>query len=171
MYKTKNLIILSLLGALMLVLQVMTSSIPNIEPVSFLLIIYTLVLGKQALVVVVVFNFLLGLVSGMGTWWFGYWVVWPMLVFIVLLFRKIIKENFLAWSIVSGVFGMLFGALYSIPYIFTVSKTFALTYWINGIPYDLIHMVGNYFIMLILGKRVYDLLKKLVVKYDLSAKF
>ncbi|WP_346890407.1 hypothetical protein [Clostridium sp. UBA1056] len=171
MYKTKNLIILSLLGALMLVLQVMTSSIPNIEPVSFLLIIYTLVLGKQALVVVVVFNFLLGLVSGMGTWWFGYWVVWPMLVFIVLLFRKIIKENFLGWSIVSGVFGMLFGALYSIPYIFTVSKTFALTYWINGIPYDLIHMVGNYFIMLILGKRVYDLLKKLVAKYDLSAKF
>lgn len=171
MYKTKNLIILSLLGALMLVLQVMTSSIPNIEPVSFLLIIYTLVLGKQALVVVVVFNFLLGLVSGMGTWWFGYWVVWPMLVFIVLLFRKIIKENFLGWSIVSGVFGMLFGALYSIPYIFTVSKTFALTYWINGIPYDLIHMVGNYFIMLILGKRVYDLLKRLVAKYDLSAKF
>jgi len=171
MYKTKNLIILSLLGALMLVLQVMTSSIPNIEPVSFLLIIYTLVLGKQALVVVVVFNFLLGLVSGMGTWWFGYWVVWPMLVFIVLLFRKIIKENFLGWSIVSGVFGMLFGALYSIPYIFTVSKTFALTYWINGIPYDLIHMVGNYFIMLILGKRVYDLLKKLVAKYDLNAKF
>jgi len=171
MYKTKNLIILSLLGALMLVLQVMTSSIPNIEPVSFLLIIYTLVLGKQALIVVVVFNFLLGLVSGMGTWWFGYWVVWPMLVFIVLLFRKIIKENFLGWSIVSGVFGMLFGALYSIPYIFTVSKTFALTYWINGIPYDLIHMVGNYFIMIILGKRVYDLLKKLVAKYDLSAKF
>lgn len=171
MYKTKNLIILSLLGALMLVLQVMTSSIPNIEPVSFLLIIYTLVLGKQALVVVVVFNFLLGLVSGMGTWWFGYWVVWPMLVFIVLLFRKIIKENFLGWSIVSGVFGMSFGALYSIPYIFTVSKTFALTYWINGIPYDLIHMVGNYFIMLILGKRVYDLLKKLVAKYDLNAKF
>jgi len=171
MYKTKNLIILSLLGALMLVLQVMTSSIPNIEPVSFLLIIYTLVLGKQALIVVVVFNFLLGLVSGMGTWWFGYWVVWPMLVFVVLLFRKIIKENFLGWSIVSGVFGMLFGALYSIPYIFTVSKTFALTYWINGIPYDLIHMVGNYFIMIILGKRVYDLLKKLVAKYDLSAKF
>ncbi|HAK43991.1 MAG TPA: hypothetical protein DCM59_16500 [Clostridium sp.] len=171
MYKTKNLIILSLLSALMLVLQVMTKSIPNIEPVSFLLIIYTLVLGKQALIVVVVFNFLLGLVSGMGTWWFGYWVVWPILVFIVLLFRKIIKENFLGWSIVSGVFGMLFGALYSIPYIFTVSKTFALTYWINGIPYDLIHMVGNYFIMLILGKRVYDLLKKLVAKYDLSAKF
>lgn len=169
MYKTKNLIILSLLGALMLVLQVMTKSIPNIEPVSFLLIIYTLVLGKQALIVVVVFNFLLGLVSGMGTWWFGYWVVWPMLVFIVLLFRKIIKENFLGWSIVSGAFGMLFGALYSIPYIFTVSKTFALTYWINGLPYDLIHMVGNYFIMLMLGKRLYNLLKKLVAKYDLSA--
>jgi len=128
MYKTKDLIILALLGALMLVLQVMMSGIPNIEPVSFLLVIYTLVLGRRALVVVVVFNFLLGLVSGMGTWWFGYWIVWPMLVLVVLLFRKIIKENFLGWSIISGVFGMLFGALYSIPYIVTVSKTFALTY-------------------------------------------
>lgn len=171
MYKTKDLLILSLLGALMLVLQVMMSGIPNIEPVSFLLVIYTLVLGKRALVVVAVFNLLLGLVSGMGTWWFGYWVVWPMLVFIVLLLRKVIKENFLGWSIVSGAFGMSFGALYSVPYIFTVSKTFALTYWINGIPYDLIHMIGNYFIMLMLGKRVYKLLKDLVSKYDLGAKF
>ncbi len=171
MYKTKDLIILALLGALMLVLQVMMSGIPNIEPVSFLLVIYTLVLGRRALVVVVVFNFLLGLVSGMGTWWFGYWIVWPMLVLVVLLFRKIIKENFLGWSIISGVFGMLFGALYSIPYIFTVSTTFALTYWINGIPYDLIHMVGNYFIMLMLGERVYNLLKNLVAKYNLGTKF
>jgi len=167
MYKTKDIIILSLLATLMFVLQVMMSGIPNIEPVSFLLIIYTLVLGKRTLIIVVVFNFLLALVTGMGTWWFGYWIVWPLLVIIVLLLKRIIKENFLGWSIVAGCFGLIFGGLYAISYIFTVSKTFAMTYWINGIPYDLIHMVGNYFIMLMLGKRMYLILKIMAEKHNM----
>ncbi|MEG0307190.1 MAG: hypothetical protein RR636_04550 [Clostridium sp.] len=168
MYKTKDVIILSLLAALMFVLQIMMSGIPNIEPVSFLLIIYTLVLGKRSLIIVVVFNFLLVLVTGMGTWWFGYWIVWPLLVIIVLILKRVIKENFLGWSIVSGAFGLIFGGLYAISYIFVVSPTFALTYWINGIPYDLIHMVGNYFIMLALGKRIYVILKRMVQKYNMG---
>lgn len=171
MFKTKDMIIVSLLGALMLVLQVMMSGIPNVEPVSFLTIIFTLVLGKKALVIVAIFNILLGLVNGIGPWLIGYWILWPVLVIIVLLLKNVIKENFLGWSIVSGVFGLIFGALYAIPYIFLASKTFALTYWINGIPYDVIHMVGNYFIMLFLGKRAYKVLKKLVDKYDLGIKF
>lgn len=167
MYKTKDMIILSLLSALMFVLQIMMRGIPNIEPVSFLLIIYTLVLGKRALIIVAIFNFLLILVSGIGTWWFGYWIVWPLLVIIVLLLKRIIKENFLGWSIVSGCFGLAFGALYSISYILTVSKTFALTYWINGIPYDLVHMVGNYFIMLMMGKRMYSILRGMAKKHNM----
>lgn len=160
----KEMIILSLLGTIVFVLQSALSFLPNIEPVSFLLIIYTLILGKKAIIPAMVFNMLIGLLRGMGTWWFGYLIVWPLLVLIVLLFKNIIKENFLGWSILSGVFGLIFGALYAIPQIVITSPSVALAYWIRGIPYDIVHMVGNYFIMLILGKRIYKLLSSLLKK-------
>ncbi|MEW8956081.1 hypothetical protein [Clostridium sp.] len=160
----KEMIILSLLGTIIFVLQTAMSFLPNIEPVSFLLIIYTLILGKKAIIPAMVFNMLIGILRGMGTWWLGYLIIWPLLVLIVLLFKDIIKDNFLGWSILSGIFGFVFGVFYALPQAVIISPSVALAYFIRGIPYDLVHMVGNYFIMLVLGKRMYDVLSSLLKK-------
>ena len=51
---------------------------------------------------------------------------------------------------VSGIFGLVFGLLCAIPYIFTSGIYGAFAYWVAGIPFDLIHGIANFVIMLVL---------------------
>lgn len=51
--------------------------------------------------------------------------------------------------------------LFALPYIILNDLSFAVAYWIRGIPYDIIHMVGNYLAMMLLGEHIYKLLIRL----------
>ena len=62
----------------------------------------------------------------------------------------------LSWIIPVLVFPV-FGALF---YLF-VDPKYALAYWISGLPWDVVHCIGNFVLMLILGKPLYKLLKML----------
>ena len=162
---TKSLILYSLLGAILFVSQVTLSFLPNVEMVSFLIIIYSLLYGKNAQIPVIIFNMLMGLVYGFGPWIIGYFILWPLLNFITVLLRKFLIEKYLALAIFSAIYGLIFGFLYSIPY-FSIDPSYAIAYWISGLPYDIVHMVSNYFIMLTLGKIFYNLIKKLNIQYN-----
>lgn len=154
----KTIILMGVLGAIVVVAQIALNFIPNVELVSLLLIIFTLIYEKKALYIVVIFTMAMGLIYGFGLWWIGYLVIWPALVMVTYIFRNKFNKNFLALAIFSAGFGLIFGALYAIPYIFTSGMNVAIAYWIRGIPFDLIHMVGNYFTMIVLGERIYKLL-------------
>ncbi|MDU1349567.1 hypothetical protein [uncultured Clostridium sp.] len=167
MNKTRELIIIVLLSTIITVSKMFLSFLPNIELVSMFFIIYTLVFKKKAIIIALLFVLVEGLIYGIGLWWFSYAFVWPILVILTLLFMKINKENFMLWSIFSGAFGLIFGALFAIPYIVLNDVSFAFAYWVKGIPYDLIHMVGNYLIMMLIGEHIYKLLIKLNVKYTI----
>lgn len=158
---TKELILYALLGAILVISQISLSFLPNIELISLFIIIFSLVYDKKILYSIIIFLFIMGSIYGFRGWWIGYLIIWPLLSIITLVLKKYIMEKYLLLSIFSGFFGLIFGFLYSIPYFIFVSPTFGLTYWIRGIPYDLIHMLGNYFIMIFLGKIIYNLLSKL----------
>ena len=161
----KELILFSSLGAIMSISQIVLQGVPNVELVSLFTIIFALVYEKKSLYIVATFILVMGIFYGVGPWWLGYAIIWPILATITILIRNWIKENYLILSIYSAIFGLAFGGLYAIPYIFISDVTFAIAYWIRGLPYDFIHMVGNYFIMLFLGKHIYDLLIKLNKQY------
>ena len=151
---------IALLSAILYVSKVALEFLPNVELVSLLTVLYTLVFGKEAFLIVTVFN-LFGLIQwGFGTWWVSYLYVWPLLVLITLLLKKIIKEEFLIWSVVSGLFGLIFGSLFAIVYL-PVDPAYALAYWISGLPWDVWHGVCNFVLMLVIGKPLYLLLKKI----------
>ncbi|MBB6715853.1 hypothetical protein [Clostridium gasigenes] len=154
----KTIILMGVLGAILVVSQIALNFIPNVELVSLLLIIFTLIYEKKALYIVFVFVISMGLMYGFGLWWIGYLIIWPALVMITYTFKNKFNKNFLGLAIFSAGFGLIFGALYAIPYIFTSGMNVAIAYWIRGIPFDLIHMVGNYFAMILLGERIYNLL-------------
>ena len=50
----------------------------------------------------------------------------------------------------AAAFGLLFGALCTVPYFFIGGPSMAFTWWVAGIPYDLIHCVSNFLICLFL---------------------
>ena len=151
---------IALLSAILYVSKVALEFLPNVELVSLLTFLYTLVFGKEAFLIVTVFNLFELIQWGFGTWWVSYLYVWPLLVLITLLLKKIIKEEFLIWSVVSGLFGLIFGSLFAIVYL-PVDPAYALAYWISGLPWDVWHGVCNFVLMLVIGKPLYLLLKKI----------
>ena len=151
---------IALLSAILYVSKVALEFLPNVELVSLLTVLYTLVFGKEAFLIVTVFNLFELIQWGFGTWWVSYLYVWPLLVLITLLLKKIIKEEFLIWSVVSGLFGLIFGSLFAIVYL-PVDPASALAYWISGLPWDVWHGVCNFVLMLVIGKPLYLLLKKI----------
>ncbi|WP_349946802.1 hypothetical protein ABFV83_00310 [Lacrimispora sp. BS-2] len=161
LFTTRELVLDALLSALLFVSQVSLSWLPNIELVSLLLILYTLVFRKHVWLILYVFVVLEGLVYGFGLWWFSYLYVWPILPAAVFLIYKNKTPKTFGISLVSGIFGMLFGLFCSGFYFLAGGPGAALTWWAAGIPYDIIHGTGNFFLSLILFQPLYRLLTSL----------
>ena len=79
-----------------------------------------------------------------------------------MLLRK--NDSALIWAVVAGVFGLCFGALCSIPYLFIGGWAMALSYWVSGITYDLVHCAGNFVFTLTLYKPLYKVMEKILGK-------
>lgn len=162
-----NMVLIAICATILNISKLALAFLPNIEPVSLLLIIYTLVLGfKRSIIISLIFVAVETLIWGINLYALQYVFVWPLLVVLTQIFKGIIKENFLFWATFSGAFGMLFGVLTSIP-LMIFDKSFALSSIITGLPFDAIHLLGNFFLMLILGETIYKRLKNLMVNYRL----
>lgn len=161
--KTKEICLYGILGVILFTLKFAMSSLPNVEPVSLLLIIYTVTFGIKALYPLVVYVLLEFLIYGFGFWSIAYLYIWLILVIIAIIILKITKNstNFLLWSLVSGIFGLTFGALYIPLYTISSGFTFAITWWISGVPFDIIHCVANFILCIILFKPITRILLKL----------
>lgn len=157
--KVKNLVILAFLSAIMLVLQVVMGFLPNIELVSLLVILYTLVLKKKVFYTIYIFAILEGFFYGFGIWWIMYLYVWTILAIITLIFQKNLSP--ILWAVISGAFGLSYGFLCSLPYFLTLGVTGGMLYWIKGIPFDVTHCIGNIVLALILFKPLYRVLNHL----------
>lgn len=143
----------------MFALQVAMSGLPNIEPVSLLVMVYAVVFGKKSLYSVYVYVILDILLFGIGLWNICYLYIWAILVFVAIAFRK--QENPLVWAVISGAFGLLFGAFCVPVDIFIGGFGYAAGKWVSGIPFDLLHCAGNFVIALVLFVPLRKLLEKL----------
>ena len=145
-------LILTLPGVLMYVSQVIMSQLPNIELVSLLIIVIARKFGLKSLVSVYVFVGCEILTYGLSMWVINYLYVWAILALVVCLVRKI--DSRILYTLISGIFGLLFDVFCSIPYFFTGGITFALTYIANGLVFDIIHGVGNIVLTFLLYRPV-----------------
>ena len=147
---TRDITIMALAVAIIEVSKVALAQIPNVELTSFWVIMFTLYFGPRIFYVIPVFILIEGVMYGFGLWWIMYLYAWPLLAIVVLLLRKM--NSAWDWSFVSGLFGLLFGLLCAIPYIFTSGFAGAIAWWVGGIPWDLVHGIANFAIMLVLYK-------------------
>ncbi len=155
-------VLFGMLGALTFALQVVMAPLPNIEPVSLLVMLFAVAFGWKCLYAVYVFVIMEVLFHGIGLWNINYLYIWTVLAVAALCLRRM--ESPLGWAILSGVFGMCFGALCGIVDIFIGGFSYAVTKWISGIPFDLLHCGGNFAIALVLWKPLRQLLERLYSK-------
>lgn len=161
---------IAMIGMMVAVIEVCKAALsflPNIELTTFWLILFTLFFRKRVLFVVPVFILIEGCIYGFGLWWVMYLYMWPLLVLITLIFRK--QESVWFWSILSAFFGLFFGFFCAIPYVVIgavgggiANGLYAgFTWWVAGIPWDLMHGVGNFVLMLVLYKPVRYVMRKI----------
>jgi energy-coupling factor transport system substrate-specific component len=152
------------LGAVTFALQVVMAPLPNIEPVSLLVMIFAAVFGWKCLYPVYVFVVMEILFYGISTWNIYYLYVWTVLALGAILLRR--QQQPLAWALLSGVFGLFFGALCGIVDIFIGGFAYAATKWVSGIPFDLLHCGGNFVMALVLFLPMKKLLERLYQKFQ-----
>lgn len=156
----KEITLIGMMVAVIEVCKVALAGLPNIELTSFWIIMFTLFFGKRILFVVPVFILIEGAMYGMHLWWIMYLYAWPLLALITWIFRK--QKSVWFWSILSGIFGLMFGFLCSFPYVVigTVDGGIrnglyaGFTWWVAGIPWDITHCIGNFVLMMVLHKPI-----------------
>ena len=137
-----------LFAAVLFALQVSMLHLPNIELVSLMVILYTLVLGKRVLNILITFTILEGVFHGFGIWWVSYLYIWPILAGLTALLRQFDAPDW-GYGILSCLFGLSLGFLCSLPYI-AGGPGAMFAWWIAGIPFDLVHGISNLIIGLVL---------------------
>lgn len=156
----REIVILAFCTALIFAQQIALAGLPNIELVSFLVILYAWTFRFKSLYIIYVFVLLEGVFYGFHIWWISYLYVWTILALITIALRAI--RSPLIWAVVSGIFGLCFGALCAIPYLIMGGPAMAFAYWVSGIPFDLIHCVSNFILCLLLWKPLITLTSKLL---------
>lgn len=150
------------LGAMTFGAKYVMSWMPNIEPVSLLVMVYATVFGRKCVFPIYVYVLLEILFYGLGLWNINYLYIWAVLAILAWLLRKM--EQPLAWAMLSGVFGLCFGALCAPVDVFIGGFGYAVAKWVSGIPFDLAHCVGNFVIALLLFAPLRKLLTGLYQK-------
>ena len=159
----RELVLFALLGAVMFAGKMAMAGRPNIEPVSLLVILYTLTFGRKALWCIYLYVGLECVVWGLNTWSISYLYVWLVLYFVTRLLRGM--DYPLGWAVVSGSFGLFFGLLCTPVQLCIGGWAYALSWWISGIPFDLSHCGGNFAMALLLYRPCRRVLEELSNHY------
>lgn len=144
----REVVLFGILGALTFAAQVVMSALPNIEPVSLMVMLFAAVFGWKSIFPIAVFVAMEIAAWGLGTWTINYLYIWLILAFFAWLMRKSTAP--LAWALLSGTFGLLFGALCGIVDVCIGGLAYAVAKWSTGILFDIAHCIGNFVIALLL---------------------
>lgn len=157
-------VLFGILGALTFAGKYVMQGLPNIEPVSLMIMLFAVTFGLKGIYPMYVYVVMEFLFYGLNTWSVCYLYIWLVLLLLALAFRKM--EGALGWALLSGVFGLGFGALCTPVDVVIGGFGYALSKWASGIPFDILHCAGNFAMALLLFKPLRKLLTQLYKKLD-----
>lgn len=149
----REIAVFAMLGTVMFMGDILMEWAPNIHFVGVLTVAYTMVYRTKALVPLYIYVFLNGLYAGFSMWWIPYLYIWTVLWGVTMLIPRGMHVVPVAviCSAVCTLHGFAFGALYApaqaIMFGFDFKTTVA---WIiSGLPFDIVHGVGDLAVSLI----------------------
>ena len=144
----REMVLFGLLAAITFAAKMAMAALPNIEPVTLFAMLFTVVFGRKALFPLYIYVALEFILWPVGLWNLNYLYIWLIPAVAAHFLRNMTSP--LGWAILSGTFGLLFGLLSAPVYAVTGGISFAVSWWISGIPYDLLHCAGNFVMALLL---------------------
>ncbi len=163
--KLKDIVILSLIAALMTISDFAMEFLPNIHLLGVFIVATTVVYRKYALLSIYVYVLIQGIIGGFSLWWIPYLYIWTLLWGAVMLVPRQLPEKmkYILYVALCAAHGFLFGVLYAPAQALMFGLSFKGTLaWIAaGFAFDAIHGVGN----LVLGTAlIYPMVKILKQK-------
>jgi len=159
----REFVLFAILGSLTFAAKVAMAGFPNIEPASLLVMLFAVTFGFKAVYPIYIYVALELAVYGFGLWTVGYLYLWGILAAAAWRLRNMTSA--LGWGILSGVFGLFFGALYAPVYFLAGGSAAAFSWWVSGIPYDILHCAGNFLMALVLFVPLRGVLHRFYVRY------
>ena len=160
----REITLFGMLAALTFGAKVAMSALPNIEPVSLMVLLFGVVFGWKALFPTYVYVLAEILFYGLGPWNVNYLYIWTILAVAAVLLRRM--RHPLGWALVSGVYGLAFGALCAPVDVAMGGWGYAAAKWASGIPFDITHCAGNFAIALLLFAPLRNVLERLYQRME-----
>lgn len=166
MDRVKEISLIGMLAAVNIASRIALQSLPNIKPVTSIIIISVMIFGlafgiKLTIVTTLVSNIFLGM---------GIWTIFQILSWIVIclltqilmdFFKKINKKPpLLFMACFAFLMGYVFGFVVSLEKLVIGGPSLFIVYYIAGLLFDTLHAGGNFFFYLICA----PLLSKLFIK-------
>lgn len=155
MSRVKEISLIGILAGVNIASRIALQSLPNIKPVTSIIIISVMIFGlafgiKLTIVTTLVSNIYLGM---------GIWTLFQILAWIVIclltqilmdFFKKINKEPYiLIMAIFAFLMGYVFGFIVSLEKFVIGGPSLFIVYYLAGLLFDTLHAIGNFFFYLI----------------------
>lgn len=143
----REMAIFAMFGTVMFCSKLIMEVLPNIHLLGMLTMTYTIVFGKKALIPIYLYVVLNGLYAGFNFWWMPYLYIWTILWALTMLLpqRMPKKIKCVVYPALCGLHGFAFGTLYAPAQalMFGLNAQQTLAWIIAGLPFDLLHGIGN----------------------------
>ena len=73
-------------------------------------------------------------------------------------------DSTITFSILAAAFGLFFGALCAIVYLFIGGPNLMISWWISGIPFDILHGISNFWMVFLLYRPVCKVMDHFLTK-------
>ncbi|MHC5252114.1 ECF transporter S component [Listeria kieliensis] len=165
---TKILALLAVLSALAAAGRILFAPLPNIQPVTALVVMLTLLCGIRfgllfATLTMVVSNFVLGL----GIWTIGQVLGYALIALLTGLLLCPYRQKVPLWGI--ALFCGLMGYVYGLAQALFIAPIYGFSYfwvyYLAGLSFDTLHAIGNVAFYLVLAPIFFPLLTRLLQKY------
>lgn len=147
------------LAGLTFAAKMVMAAFANIEPVSLMVMLFAVTFGRKAVYPIYVYVLLEFATFGIQLWSVNYLYIWLVLALGAWLMREVTSP--IGWALLSGIFGLLFGALCAPVDVFVGGWSYALGKWVTGIPFDVAHCIGNFVMALLLFVPLRKVLERL----------
>ena len=139
----------AMFGAMMFISKIVMEFLPNIHLLGMFTILLTIVYRQKALIPIYIYVFLNGVFAGFNMWWVPYLYIWTVLWALTMLIpqKTPVYLQVIIYPLLCALHGLCFGLLYAPAQMVMFSLTFKqmFAWFLAGLPFDIVHCVGNFF--------------------------
>lgn len=166
-HRVQHIALLGILTTLCYVSRLLFQFLPNVQPVTVILLLITIILGTRDGLIVAILSILISNINlGLGVWTLAQILSFT----IIILFTGLIKTQFtripfVVMILYAGLTGYVYGFVISAvqaPF-FGIQNFWA--YYLAGLPFDTLHALGNSGFYSILAPILIPIMQKFLKKY------